>query len=435
MGHWLKNNAAELALLLVFMLLSLCPRDLTECLCVLALLAFILLATFVRQRPNKERVLAVFCLIRLPFLLAEPMLSDDYFRFHWDALVVQNGMSPYAFLPSEKVNLGTEFSSLFPMLNSQNYYSVYPPSMQLLFQLALLVPGVKFVFSLKFISFVFEFLLFVYIYNNARIIKLNLPKFVLVSLLPLVVVEGVGNLHFEVLMIYFFLASFILYRKNLCRTSIASGVVLAFSVLIKLTVLPLAVVFVRRQARFLLLFGTFVVVSCFMILLYVDQHAANAMESLALYFNSFEFNASIYYVVRYLGYKWVGYNIIASYGVVFKMGLILLGILVLVKSFVYKSIEFNRMVYWVNLFFLIYCLGNPTLHPWYLIVPLFFSCYTKSWFWIIWSLLIYLSYFFYKDLIQVGWWLVAEYALLTMFVVFGRNRIEKKLNHALFDQG
>ena len=151
-------------LVAIFSLLSICPRNEPVRLIVLVVLAVLLLLLFFNKQPDIRSLIVVFVLIRLPFLFSDPLLSDDVFRFQWDADVVRQNISPYSFLPSDLLNQNGFSSELFFKLNSQEYYSVYPAVMQSLFQAAKLLPSLlEFVFRLKIIYFITELLLFIYI--------------------------------------------------------------------------------------------------------------------------------------------------------------------------------------------------------------------------------------------------------------------------------
>jgi hypothetical protein len=429
--HLVKKWSPVLGLLIFNILLSRCSRSNPEALFILVVLSFVALVVFFKQRRDKNIMILTFCLIRIPFLIVEPMLSDDFHRFHWDALVVWNGMSPYSILPSEVTGF---LDSLFQKLNSPDYYSVYPPTMQLFFFTALLFPALKFVFALKLLYFIAEVILFIYIMKRCHEIGVDKIKFGFVSMLPLVVVEGLGNLHFEVIMVYLFFLALIV-GKSSGKKAFASGLTLALSVLTKLTVAPVMVLFVSRSRTLFAVFLGFLVAFFALFFPFVDSSSVNAVESLGLYFGAFEFNASLYYLVRYLGYSAVNYNIIESYGLWFKALLLLFGLLIFIFSVLYNGKRRRLLIRWLNAFYIFYCLANPTLHPWYLLVPLFLSAFTHSWFWIMWSVLIYLSYFFYIDYQQVNWWLYTEYFGLMLVsglcLWFG----EKRLHYALFDQG
>jgi hypothetical protein len=365
------------------------------------------------------------------------MLSDDVFRFQWDAQVVSQGLSPYSFLPNDLLGQDGFSLELYSKLNSQVYYSVYPPTMQWFF---LAVSGLfsiaNFVFGIKFLCFACEVLLFIYIRKYlSRSGGLKL-KFEFVSLLPLVVLEGIGNLHFEVLMMYLFFCAYVLLQDDKYTSMSKSGGVFAISVLTKLTVAPLVVLFVRRTKGFIWLIVAFLLSVTVLSFPLLDAESMNTFSSFGLYFSSFEFNASLYYIVRALAFGAVGYNVVETYGMVFKMILVLFGLLVLIQAFRFNGQNQKKLLHWLNAFFLLYCLGNPTLHPWYLIVPLFLSVFTSSYFWIIWSVTIYFSYFFYTDFVQIGLWLYVEYGALLL--IYGMVELVWKKRqgyYALFAQG
>tara|TARA_R110001592_G_scaffold363109_2_gene680384 strand:- start:53661 stop:54974 length:1314 start_codon:yes stop_codon:yes gene_type:complete len=429
---FLRINVLITWLVAIFSLLSICPRNEPVRLIVLVVLAVLLLLLFFNKQPDIRSLIVVFVLIRLPFLFSDPLLSDDVFRFQWDADVVRQNISPYSFLPSDLLNQNGFSSELFFKLNSQEYYSVYPAVMQSLFQAAKLLPSLlEFVFRLKIIYFITELLLFIYIVFISRTKQWFVKKFYFLSLLPIVVLEGLGNLHFEVLMMYLFFCAFNFYQNKKALSGLKTGVILALSVFTKLTVLPLLVLFVEKSKRSIWLCFAFASTSILFFMPFIDQNSMRALESFELYFGSFEFNASLYFIVRYLGFEMVGYNIIETYGIVFKTVLVLFGVFILIQSILFDGKNQKRLMALLNAFFLLYCFANPTLHPWYIIVPLFLSAFTRSYFWIIWSVTIYFSYFFYIDNAQIGWWLYAEYGILFIALLVIKKLLPNKIRFFL----
>ena len=75
---------------------------------------------------------------RLVFLFAIPELSDDYARFTWDGMLTNQGINVYAYTPAAITEIrGSALPPLMEQLkagmNSADYYSVYPPFLQLYF--------------------------------------------------------------------------------------------------------------------------------------------------------------------------------------------------------------------------------------------------------------------------------------------------------------
>ena len=93
-------------------------------------MAFILYAGLVFSKKNVPLIpgliLAVVC--RIIGFAAEPLLSDDYFRFIWDGMVMHEGINPVSHTPSYLVHhpeIAETNQGLYSLLNSKEYYSVY----------------------------------------------------------------------------------------------------------------------------------------------------------------------------------------------------------------------------------------------------------------------------------------------------------------------
>ena len=119
----------------------------------------------------------------------------------------------------------------------------------------------------------------------------------------------------------------------------------------------------------------------------------NFSQSLDLYFRKFEFNGSIYYLMRWWGYQTKGYNLIQWIGP--RLGLLVL-LAILAKSI------FERQPGWHNfpesaLFAMtIYLFLGTTIHPWYVSLPLACCVFTRYRFPVVWSGMIMLTYINYS---------------------------------------
>jgi hypothetical protein len=112
------------------------------------------------------------------------------------------------------------------------------------------------------------------------------------------------------------------------------------------------------------------------------------LSSLSLYFQRFEFNASIYYLLREAGYWIFGYNIIAFSGKIIAI-VSLVGIL----WFSIQSKDFIKTALWIFSFYLALA---TTVHPWYISTLVAISIFTPFRYPIFWSFLIFLSYATYQ---------------------------------------
>ena len=127
-------------------------------------------------------------------------------------------------------------------------------------------------------------------------------------------------------------------------------------------------------------------------LLSFGQHTG-WLDSVPLWFTSFEFNASIYYVVRSIGYQIVGYNAIGVIGPALA-SLTMFGIGIIWWTYIRK----NKLDWMQAMLFVLtlYFLMSTTVHPWYLVMLVALSVLSLHVYPIIWSYLVFLSYSHYQ---------------------------------------
>jgi len=374
--------------------------------------------------------LAVVC--RILLLFAEPTLSDDIYRFLWDGHLIHKGINPLSQLPSELV-VGPQsdhyLTFLFPHLNSPDYYTIYPPISQAIFYIST-VAELSFeqsVFFMKFILFAFECLSLFLIYKLLLAFNIKRDRILIYALNPLIIVEITGNLHFEGVMICFLLACiYFLYRQRY----VLGGVALAGSVAAKL--LPLmfipALFFWLRKQGDLIKFSLGFVLASFLLFIpfFLSLDFQQFFSSLDLYFQKFEFNASVYYLTRYLGELLTGYNQIKILGPL--LSLIALGS-ILWKSRKAATSSLKELMPIFLYSFLFYLIFATTVHPWYLSIPIVLTVFYRNTFVLIWSAVIILSYATYEhpNFEQPMGLIAFEYALVFMVFVYERMRLKKSI--------
>lgn len=342
--------------------------------------------------------------LRLLWLPARPALSDDFHRFRWDGALVAAGHNPYLHRPDEyqagggpQAGPGALTPGLYRQLNSPHYYSVYPPVCQALFGLAAgLFPGRE-----QAQLLVLRLALLLAEAATALLLAALLRRFGLPReralgylLHPLVLAELVGNLHFEAVVIAGLLGGIGLLARGRWAAAAAP---LALAVAAKLTPL-LALPLLLRRLGWLRTAGLGLLLAALLLAAFAPFASArligNIGRSLDLYFHSFEFNASVYYLLRALGYQLTGYNEIARLGTWLAAAAVGgIGLLMLLE----RRLTVATLPRAALLAFTLYYLLATTVHPWYLTPLVALGCFTGWRYPAAWAALATLSYAAYRS--------------------------------------
>ncbi|WP_311195776.1 hypothetical protein [Antarcticibacterium sp. 1MA-6-2] len=146
------------------------------------------------------------------------------------------------------------------------------------------------------------------------------------------------------------------------------------------------------------------------------EFLSNFSSSIGLWFQQFEFNASFYYVLRWIGFELKGYNTIGTLG---KVLLVLVVVILLGLSFFRKNSSKQQLLSTLLFGVSIYFFLSTTVHPWYVATPLLLSIFTRFKFVMVWSLLVVLSYYAYSNPgYRENLWLVAlEYIVVIGYFI------------------
>lgn len=401
-------------------------------------LAFIGFVCLLRSQFPFTILLLLGLLFRVFFWNYIPELSQDFYRFLWDGQLQVMGINPYAYAPEA---LPKEIQT--PFLNqlyqgmghlSQEHYSNYPPASQWLFYLAAQLGGDNLLMQLGILRFSFligDLFALIAIRKILQHYHLPIGTAFLYFLNPLLVIEGVGNLHGEGLMlaatawgIWFYTQK----RWSFSGLFFATGVALK---LLPLLWLPLLLPSLDwKERRHLLGYGLL-----FSLLFWGPYMGPewwdHYQQSLQLWFSNFEFNASIYYAIREWGYQQTGYNIIRKLGRVTPW--IIAGLALLFPFWPQGKNNSQKWSLALGLLSIYYMLST-TVHPWYLIHLVFLSVLTPYRYALVWSYTVLLSYVAYATPAVVEpWWLVwVEYLPvygLLLYEVFVKKRFRASVNY------
>lgn len=160
-----------------------------------------------------------------------------------------------------------------------------------------------------------------------------------------------------------------------------------------------------------------------------EEVLQNFTQSIALWFGKFEFNASIYYLVREIGYWVKGYNIIATAGKILPL---ITFIIILGLSLFRKNESAKQLITSMLFAITAYLFLSTTVHPWYLAIPLILSVFTEFRYMIVWTGVVILSYFSYSnpEYMENLWLIAMEYLVIFgyfIWEVFVKQRRQTKI--------
>jgi len=375
---------------------------------------------------NWSSLVIIAFILRCILVFSFPQLSDDIYRFVWDGLLISEGIHPLSYTPEQVMNLYPDlaWSGLYEKLNSQQYYTVYPPLSQLVFYISA-IPGVDQMAASGIIIKLFLLASEWGIYLVARrILQMHgLAKwYVLIYILnPLVMLEIMGNAHFESFCILSFLvAVYFLGHKR----QIYSAAALASSVAFKMFPLMFAPLLWRYWKDKKLLFGYILGTSLFGLLFFapffLGLDVMHFLSSLDLYFQKFEFNASVYFLLRQLGIWLTGYNQIQVIGPFLAMIVILFIAFQSWRNTPKTSLEFLHLS---TLVFSFYLVLATTVHPWYLCFLVGLTVFRPRLYVIVWSYSSVFSYVLYSATMGGSYyiWVCLEYIIVACVYLWERK--------------
>ncbi len=332
-----------------------------------------------------------------------PNLSEDYFRFLWDGKITLQGINPFDFTPNELMEREylvdrTYLNELYAGISdlSKEHYSCYPPVNQVYFILPNLFSNsiAVNIIIMKLLVVLTELAGIFYLRKLLLYFKVDPKRLWLVYLNPLLIIECTGNVHFEgVMLSLLFIALYFIFTSRW----ILGAFIFALAVHIKLVPLILLPFFLR-YFPWKKTIAMYSVIGVSIVGLSLTQlnagNIANFLDSLALYFQNFGFNSFLFHYLNQIVKYFTHYNPLAFTGPIVSF---LVMTTILYMAFRFESKTWRILLEKMFFAFFLYLIMGTTLHPWYVIPLLGLSVFTNYASAMVWSFLIFLSYFAYAN--------------------------------------
>jgi alpha-1,6-mannosyltransferase len=398
-----------------------------------AYLAYFLIVYYslkLKTSANKDLIflLIIGFLIRMILIPSNPILSDDIYRYLWDGKVFYDGFNPFAYPPASPVLEGLRDSTIYPKINYPGIPTVYPPFSQIIFAVSYII-GYN-IIVWKLVLFVFEGILVFFLYKLIIHFKMNTMRLSIYLINPLVVIETYSSGHLDIIAVCLFMIGIYYFYK---KKSVVSILAFILSILSKYN--PLLMILPLLKKRFLLkisiLFGSIITVLFPFVLSGTIPTAGfisftNRWEFNGFLYKSFLF---IYDLLEFQSQKWfsLAYNghteefyITGAFYYKILVFIILIFIVIdqlkkLKMTEDFKGINYLQPVLFIGTAML---LLSPTLYPWYLVWIIPLLVFLPNWSWLIFTMLIQLSYFVLQDYANYGIWEESNLILWLQYLPF-----------------
>ena len=357
------------------------------------------------EKWNFKFLLLVGILFRIIFLVSEPNLSQDFYRFIWDGELIRLGYNPYLHLPDNLItmpdlaiaNADQLYSGMGEL--SARHFSNYPPLNQFLFLISSLFGSKSVLGSIVVMRLIIVFADIGIFYFGRKLLKhLNRSPHLIFwyFLNPLIIIELSGNLHFEGVMLFFFIWALFLFSA---KRTVLAAIIYGLSISVKLVPLLFLPLFLKyfNWKRALLYYG---IIAATVLLTFLPFYSTsflnNYSETIGLWFSNFEFNAGIYNMVKQLASEFGAkpWELIKTYGKIIPWIVIFT---VLVFTFFRKNQKLSVLISSMLWVLAVYYFLSATVHPWYLIFLVLLTIYTDFRFPLVWSAVVILSYYAYTN--------------------------------------
>ncbi|MEE8575658.1 MAG: glycosyltransferase 87 family protein [candidate division Zixibacteria bacterium] len=271
-------------------------------------------------------------------------LSDDIYRYLWDGRVSLAGINPYLHIPTAPELTELRDSLVYPNINHSYLPTIYPPMAQNIFLLSSWVDSAGFL-GFKIICAIFELLTLFGLFYLLREYGQSRRHLLLYLFSPLILIEFYLSAHLDILAMPFLIVGLIALHRD---KPTLTGIAFALASLVKfygLFFIPLIFLHLKPTQR--VRFASATVITIVLLYLpYLFGNEGKFLGSLGDYLQEWQFNASIFFLLKYilalesarlivagLFLMWLCWLMIRSGDIRWKLFAIFAGYLVLTPTF------------------------------------------------------------------------------------------------------
>ncbi len=390
-----------------------------------------------REQFTLQQLIIIGAIARVASAFIVPTLSDDIYRFVWDGQLSHTGNNPLLSTPniylqqlSETNNHSSYFHQLHGLINHPQYYTCYPPLMQLFFWVSSFVGGYNLYANIIIIKLLIATVDIACIAIISRLLpyfKLPITMVIIYVFNPSVIIEGSGNAHFEVVQVALICtAIYLILSKKFIISALVFGLAI-ITKLIPILLLPLWIRYLgfKKGIIFCFIASTVVLIS---FLPFVNATFLQGFsKSIGLYFQSFEFNASLYYLARKIGFIEKGFNYISVLGPMLMVRFLSIYAIVF---FVWQKIGIKQFAVLGMIILTVFYGLSTTVHPWYIINLLPFALFSNKLYVVVWAGIAFVSYnaYQYTNFAESTGWILFEYVTVLGFIIINTSIINNNTN-------
>lgn len=307
-------------------------------------------------------LIAAGILVRLLFLLSQPIGSDDVYRYMWDGKVQNAGINPYLYKPVDE-KLNSLHSDLLPSkMNFQNMKTIYFPLSQWLFYLGYKLSG-ETVWAYKLLLLLSELLTIFLLLKILSKLKIETKYILLYVLAPLPIIQFALDAHLDGFGLPLLLAFIYYYLHD---RKIISAIFLGLSFSIKpVGVLILPILFLREKKISDKLLMCAVPFIAFGVQFIPYIFTSNPFEAFIIYTRNWFYNGLVFNQLN----SFIHNNQTSRLWCSTLLFISLIPVYFSKKNFIDK-------IYFAVLLLMIF---SPVVHPWYIAWTLILAIVAKKW--------------------------------------------------------